>query len=394
VLKERLQRLPGVGAVFIGGERRYAMRVWLDAQRMAGRGVTTQDVERAVAAENAEIPGGRVEGQEREFAVRTRGQLVTPEEFAAIVISQQGNDVVRLGDVAQVEVGPEDERTAARWNGQQAVGLGVVKQKNASTLEVAAQVRGAIPEFQKLVPAGMKLDVAYDSSTFIQDSITEVTNTIVIAMCLVVLVILVFLKSFRATFIPAVAIPVSIIGALAVAYFFGFTINILTLLALVLAIGLVVDDAIVMLENVYRHMEMGKSRLRAALDGAKEIGFAILATTISLVAVFVPVAFLQGSVGRLFNEFGLTVAVAVLISGFVALSLTPMLCSRFLRSPSPLAGEGLGVRGVQDTGPAGRGAAAPGIGASLARRRRLASMVNPIVPPMPTTSTAMPTSGR
>ncbi|MGH7682553.1 MAG: efflux RND transporter permease subunit, partial [Candidatus Eiseniibacteriota bacterium] len=268
VLKERLQRLPGVGSVFIGGERRYAMRVWLDAQRMAGRGVTTQDVERAVSTENAEIPGGRVEGKEREFAVRTRGELATPEEFAAIVIAQKGDDVVRLGDVADVEVGPEDERTMARWNGQQAVGLGVVKQKNASTLQVAEQVRRAIPELQTLLPAGMKLDVAYDSSSFIQDSITEVSHTIVIAMCLVVLVILIFLKSLRATFIPAVAIPVSIIGALAVAYLMGFTINILTLLALVLAIGLVVDDAIVMLENVYRHMEMGKPRLRAALDGA------------------------------------------------------------------------------------------------------------------------------
>ena len=331
VLKERLQRLPGVGSVFIGGERRYAMRVWLDSQLMASHRVTTQDVERAVSSENAEIPGGRVEGKNREFAVRTRGELTKPEEFASIVIAQHGTDLVRLGDVAQVQVGPEDERTAARWNGQQAVGLGVVKQKNASTLEVAGQVRKSLPELQKLVPAGMKLDVAYDSSTFIQDSITEVSHTIVVAMCLVVLVILVFLKSFRATFIPAVAIPVSIVGALAVAYFLGFTINILTLLALVLAIGLVVDDAIVMLENVYRHMELGKPRLRGALDGANEIGFAIMATTISLVAVFIPVAFLQGTVGRLFNEFGLTVAVAVLISGFVALSLTPMLCSRILQ---------------------------------------------------------------
>jgi multidrug efflux pump len=238
--------------VLLGGERRYAMRVWLDSQRMASRGVTTQDVERSVNAENAEIPGGRVEGVEREFAVRTQGELVTPEEFSAIVIAHHATDVVRLGDVAEVQVGPEDERTMARWNGQQAVGLGIVKQKNASTLEVASQVRNSLPELQKLLPAGMKLDVAYDSSTFIQDSITEVSHTIIIAMCLVVLVILVFLKSFRATFIPAVAIPVSIIGALAVAYFLGFTINILTLLALVLAIGLVVDDAIVMLENVYR----------------------------------------------------------------------------------------------------------------------------------------------
>ncbi len=330
-LKERLQRLPGVGSVFIGGERRYAMRVWLDPQRMASRGLTAQDVERGIRAENAEIPGGRVEGVGREFAVRTRGELATPEGFASIVLTQRGGDVVRLGDVAEVQVGPEDERSAVRWNGQQAVGLGIVKQSKASTLDVASAVRNAIPELRKALPPGMKLDVAYDSSTFIQDSINEVGHTIILAMCLVVLVILAFLKSFRATLIPAVAIPVSAIGALAVAYFMGFTINILTLLALVLAIGLVVDDAIVMLENVFRHMELGKPRLQAAFDGAKEIGFAILATTITLVAVFVPVAFLQGTVGRLFNEFGLTVAVAVLISGFVALSLTPMLCSRMLK---------------------------------------------------------------
>ncbi|HEY7727338.1 MAG TPA: efflux RND transporter permease subunit [Candidatus Eisenbacteria bacterium] len=330
-LKERLQRLPGVGSVFIGGAREYAMRVWLDPQRMANRGVTVQDVERAIQAENAEIPGGRVEGVGREFAVRTRGELSTPEGFAAIVVTQRGNDVVRLGDVAQVQVGPEDERSAARWNGKPAVGLGIVKQSKASTIQVAKEVRDAMPELRRLLPPGMVLDVAYDSSTFIEDSIHEVSQTILIAVCLVFLVILAFLKSFRATLIPAVAIPVSIIGALAVAYFLGFTINILTLLALVLAIGLVVDDAIVVLENVYRHMEMGKPRLKAALDGSKEIGFAILATTITLVAVFVPVAFLQGTTGRLFNEFGMTVAVAVAISGFVALSLTPMLCSRMLR---------------------------------------------------------------
>ena len=331
VLKDRLQHVPGVGSIFIGGGRRYAMRVWLDPLRMASRGITTQDVERAIRAENAEIPGGRVEGQGREFAVRTRGELTQPEEFESLIVAQSGNDVVRLGDVAKVEVGPEDERTAVRWNGKQAVGLGIIKQSKASTLDVAAGVQKILPELKQIIPPGTVLDVAYDSSTFIQDSINEVSHTILIAMCLVVLVIIVFLKSFRATFIPAVAIPISIIGALAVAYFLGFTINILTLLALVLAIGLVVDDAIVVLENVYRHLEMGKTRRRAALDGSHEIGFAIMATTISLVAVFVPVAFLQGTVGRLFNEFGITLAVAVLLSGFVALSLTPMLTSRMLK---------------------------------------------------------------
>jgi multidrug efflux pump len=337
VLKDRLQKLPGVGNVFIGAERRYAMRVWLDAQRMAAYGLTTQDVEAAMRLENAEIPGGRVEGHNREFSVRTRGELATPEEFAALIVSRKGTDVVRLGDVAQVEIGPEDERTVARYNGKPAIGLGVVKQSKASTLEVAQAVRESLHELEALLPKGMVLQTAYDSSEFISESITEVSQTIFLAIGLVILVILVFLKTLRATLIPAVAIPISIVGTFAVCYFMGFTINILTLLALVLAIGLVVDDAIVMLENIFRHMEMGKSRRQAAYDGAKEIGFAIIATTISLVAVFVPVAFLTGNVGRLFNEFGLTVASAVLISGFVALTLTPMLSSLILK---PLHGQG------------------------------------------------------
>jgi multidrug efflux pump len=331
VLKERLQRLPGVGNIFLGGERRYAMRVWLDPGRLAAHGLTTQDVERAVRSENAEIPAGRVEGTEREFAVRTRGELASADEFGAIIVKQDGTERVRLDDVAQVTVGAEDERTAVRWNGLPAVGLGIVKQSKASTIDVADEVRAALPQLTSALPQGMKLDVAYDSSTFIKDSIHEVSQTIFIAIFLVILVILVFLKTARATLIPGIAIPISIIGTFAVAYFMGFTINILTLLALVLAIGLVVDDAIVVLENIYRHMELGKGRLRAAFDGSKEIGFAVLATTITLVAVFVPVSFLTGTIGRLFSEFGLSVAVAVLISGFVALTLTPMLCSRILK---------------------------------------------------------------
>ncbi len=339
ILKERIQRFPGVGQVIIGGERRYAMRVWLDPLRLASHGLTTQDVEAAVRRENAEIPGGRVEGLEREFAVRTRGELSKAEEFGAIIVSQKGNDVVHLRDIADVAVGPADERTAVRYNGQQAVGVGIIKQSKASTVDVAAEVRAAVPELKTLLPEGMKLDLAYDASTFVNESISEVQQTLLIALCLVVLVVLAFLKSFRATTIPTLAIPVSIIGALAVAYFAGYTINILTLLALVLAIGLVVDDAIVVLENIYRHMELGKPRLQAAFDGSNEIGFAVIATTVALVAVFVPLAFLTGSVGRLFNEFGITVAVAVLISGFVALSLTPMLSSKILR---PLHGTGTG----------------------------------------------------
>ncbi len=339
VMKERLQRINGVGSVIIAGERKYAMRVWLDPLRMAAHGLTTQDVEAAIRQENTEIPGGRVEGQGREFAVRTRGELAKPEEFGAIIVSQKNNDVVRLRDVAEVMVGPADERTAVRYNGAPTVGLGIVKQSKASTVDVAAAVRAAIPDLVKLLPDGMRLDVAYDSSTFINESIDEVQQTLIIALCLVVLVVLAFLKSFRATSIPTLAIPVSIVGALAVAYFAGFTLNILTLLALVLAIGLVVDDAIVVLENIYRHMEMGKSRWQAAIDGSKEIGFAVIATTVALVAVFVPLAFLTGSVGRLFNEFGISVAAAVLISGFVALTLTPMLASKILK---PLHGTSTG----------------------------------------------------
>ncbi len=331
ILKERLQRLPGVGNIFIGGERRYAMRVWLEPMTMASYGLTVQDVERAIREENAEIPGGRVEGNEREFAVRTRGELNTPEGFADIIVAHRGDQIVRLSQIAEVEIGPEDERTVTRFNDSPSVGLGIVKQKQASTLEVAEAVRGALPELQSLMPEGMRIDTAFDSSGFIQASVNEVQKTILIALCLVVLVVYVFLKSLRATVIPILAIPVSVIGAFTVAFALGFTINILTLLALVLAIGLVVDDAIVVLENIVRHVEMGKSRRQAAFDGTKEIGFAVLATTIALVAVFIPVAFLTGTVGRLFREFGITLAVAVIISSFVALTLTPVLCSRILQ---------------------------------------------------------------
>ena len=331
ILSEKLQRLDGVGAVFVGAARKYAMRLWLDPQRLASHGLTVADVEQALRAGNAEIPSGRVEGRGREFSVRTRGDLSTPEEFAAIVVAQQGDRPVRIGDVADVQVGAEDDRTIARYNTVPSIGLGIVKQQKASTVDVAHVVQAALPGLRELLPPGMKLEVAYNSSTFIEDSIHEVLVSLGVAMLLVVLVIFLFLGTLRATLIPAVAIPVSLIGTFTVVYFLGFTINILTLLALVLAIGLVVDDAIIMLENVHRHMEMGKSRLRATLDGAQEIGFAIMATTIALVAVFVPVAFLTGRVGRLFNEFGIAVAVSVLISGFVALTLTPMLCSRLLK---------------------------------------------------------------
>jgi len=332
VFSERLQRLNGVGAVFIGGNRKYAMRVWLDPQRLAAYRLTVADIENALRGQNVEIPSGRIEGRGREFSVHTRGDLTQPEEFAAIVVATQGDRLVHLSDVADVSVGAEDDRSIARYNRQPAVGLGIVKQQKASTVDVAHAVQKALPGLRALLPPGVHLEIAYDSSSFIEDSIHEVVVSLVIAVLLVFIVIFVFLGSLRATLIPAVAIPVSIVGTFTALYVLGFSINILTLLAFVLAIGLVVDDAIVMLENIYRHLQMGKSRMQAAFDGANEIGFAILATTISLVAVFVPVGFLTGKVGRLFNEFGISVAVSVLISGFVALTLTPMLCSRVLRA--------------------------------------------------------------
>src|SRR5207249_4430099 len=239
VFSERLQRLNGVGAVVIGGNRKYAMRVWLDPQRLAAYGLTVADVERALQGQNAEIPSGRIEGTGREFAVHTRGDLSQPEEFGNIVVANQPDRAVHMSDVATVEIGAEDDRNIARYNGAPAVGLGIVKQQKASTVDVAHEVRKALPGLRQLLPPGMRLEVAYDSSTFIEDSIHEVVVSLLVAVLLVFIVIFVFLGSLRATLIPAVAIPVSIVGTFTALYVLGFSINILTLLALVLAIGLV-----------------------------------------------------------------------------------------------------------------------------------------------------------
>ena len=340
LLAERLQRVEGVASAWVGGERKYAMRVWLDPVRLAARGVTVSDVEAALRSENAEIPSGRIEGRGREFAVRTRGDLEKAADFASIVITTQGGAPVRLSDVAEVKVGAEDERTALRYNGVPSVGVGIVKQQKASTVDVARNVRAALPALREGLPKGMNVVMAYDSSTFIEDAIHEVLVSLFVAIGLVFLVTFLFLRSMRATLIPAVAIPVSVIGTFTATYFLGYSLNILTLLALVLAIGLVVDDAIIMLENIHRHIEMGKPRMRAAIEGASEVGFAIVATTLTLVAVFIPVAFLTGRIGQLFSEFGIAVAVSVMISGFVALTLSPMLCSRVLKAHAHAAGGG------------------------------------------------------
>ncbi|MBI3621315.1 MAG: efflux RND transporter permease subunit [Nitrospirae bacterium] len=331
IVKDRLQTLPGVSNVIIGGERRYAMRLWLDRERLAAYHLTTQDVEDALRRQNVEVPSGRIESRQREFTVLTQTDLRTPQEFDRIIIRNANDYPVRLSDVGHTELGAEDDRNAVRVNGNPAVGVGVVKQSSANTLAVARAVKAEIPKLTAALPQGMKLQVGFDSSIFIEESITSVFETLGEALALVVLVIFFFLRSARATLIPFVTIPVSLIGAFIFVYTLGFTVNVLTLLALVLAIGLVVDDAIVVLENIYRRIERGVPPLQAAFEGSKEIAFAVLAMTVTVAAVFVPVAFMTGRTGQLFREFALTVSAAVIVSGFVALTLTPMMCSKLLR---------------------------------------------------------------
>ena len=330
-VKDPLQVVPGVANVRIFGERRYSMRIWLDRLRMAAHDVTVQEVEAALRAQNLEVPAGRIESVEREFSILSESDLRTPQQFADVILRNRNGYSVRLGDVARVEIGPEDERRITRFKGRNAVALGVVKQSTANPLDVSAGIRAELPKFRALLPEGMDVAVAYDSSVFIEESINKVLKTLLEATALVVLVIFLFLRNLRATLIPLVTIPVSLIGAFALMDLFGFSINTLTLLALVLAIGLVVDDAIVMLENIFRHVENGVTPMQAALTGSKEIAFAVIATTLTLVAVFAPVAFTPGRTGKLFTEFALTLAAAVVVSGFIALSLSPMMCSRMLR---------------------------------------------------------------
>ncbi len=334
IVKQRLQTIPGVGQAQVFGERRYSMRVWLSAKELAARNLTVQDVEQAIRTRNVEIPAGRIESEQREFTVRSLGELKTPQEFGDLVVANQGGQLVRLRDLARVELGPRDERSTLRFKGTSAVAVGVVRQSKSNMVEVADAIRGQLPDIEAALPPGVNLTTAFDQSVYVKRSITETEATLLLAIVLVIIIIFVFLRNFRATIIPGLAIPVSVVGAFGLMYFLGFSINTFTLLALILAIGLVVDDAIIVLENAYRHQEeLGEDPETAAMRGTSEIGFAVIATTIALVAVFTPLAFLQGTTGRLFNEFGIALAGSVIISGFVALTLTPMLCSLILRVP-------------------------------------------------------------
>ncbi|HYS15039.1 MAG TPA: efflux RND transporter permease subunit, partial [Burkholderiaceae bacterium] len=329
-VKPRLSVLPGAADVWIFGERRMSMRINVDRDRLAGYRLTVQDVEDALRRQNVELPSGRIESSKREFNIVAATDLQTTRQFEQAIIANVNGYPVRLGDVANVAVGAVNERVIARFKGDPSINMGVVKQATGNPLELSQAVRAEVEKINKTLPPGMKITVVYDSSVFIDRSIQSVFKTISEAVILVVLVIFFFLRNLRATLIPLVTIPVSLVGAFALMYAFGFTINTLTLLAMVLAIGLVVDDSIVVLENIYRNIEHGMPRVEAALKGTKEIGFAVIAMTLTLVAVFAPLAFSTGRTGRLFIEFALALAGAVLVSGFVALTLSPMMCSKLL----------------------------------------------------------------
>ncbi|MHA7853846.1 efflux RND transporter permease subunit [Marinobacter shengliensis] len=339
VLVDRLSVLDGVADVRIGGERRYAIRVWLDRERLAARNITVAEVERALRDNNVELPAGQVDSSTRNFTVRAEGRLSSVEEFSNLVVRRDGNDLLRLGEVANIQMGVESDISRLRANGKTAIGLGIIRQSKANTVAVSDAVRAELERIRDTLPPEVSLAESYDESIFIRASIKEVLITLGIAVSLVILVIFLFLRSWRATLIPAVTIPVAVIGAFIGLGFLGFSINVLTLLAIILAIGLVVDDAIVMLENIQRRIDEGEPPLLAAYRGAKQVAFAIIATTLTLIAVFVPISFMGGNVGRLFAEFGFTLAAAVIFSSLVALTLAPMLCSKWLQH-SPESEEG------------------------------------------------------
>jgi multidrug efflux pump len=329
---DRFSSIDGVARVFIGGEARPAMRVWMQPERLAGFGLTPGDIENALRTQNVELPAGRLESDAQNVTLRVDRPFATPQDFAALVVGRgQDGYLVRLGDVARVEQGPENPYTAFRLNGESAIGLGIVRQSGANTLAVAQAAKDMADQIRPTLPEGMTVVVGSDDSLFISRAIDKVWVTLAEAAVLVVAVIFLFLGSWRATLIPAVTVPLCLLGSFAVLWAFGFSINLLTLLAMVLSIGIVVDDAIVVLENVYHRIEEGEPPLAAAFEGTREVGFAIVSTTLVICAVFVPVMFIAGQTGALFRELAVAMIGAIAFSGFLALSLAPMLCSKLLR---------------------------------------------------------------
>ncbi len=331
VAKERLQAIRGVGMVQTGGLREREIRVWVDPQKLEARSLSPQDVVRAIQLKHVELPGGRIERFDKEYSVKVLGEYRSVEELQSLVLSSRGGAVTRLCDVAQVVDGKEDLRTVARFNGVPTIGLGIRKQSGTNTVAIARRVKAELEEMQKTVPEGIHLEVAFDSSEFIEASMEGVQVDILFGVMLTSLIMLLFLRNVRITLISVVAIPISLIGGFVVIYAMGFTINNMSMMAMSLAVGMVIDDAIVVLENIYRHVEEGSPPMQAASDGTSEVGLAVIAATSSIAAVFIPVAFMRGIVGRFFYQFGLTVAVTIAISAIVSLTLTPMLCSRLLK---------------------------------------------------------------
>ncbi len=331
IIKERLQTINGVSEVMIWGEKRYSMRLWMDPAKLAAYALTPLDVRAALNAENVELPSGRIEGNTTELSIRTIGRLQTPEDFNELIIKQVEGRTIRFKDIGYAELAPENERSRLKRDGIPMVVVVLVPQPGANNISIADEAVKRLEAIKKELPDDIQLKISFDSTQFIRASIREVIETIFIAFGLVVLIIFIFLRNWRSTLIPVIAIPISLIGAFFIMYLLNFSINVLTLLAIVLAIGLVVDDAIIVLENIYAKVEQGMSPVQAALKGSSEIFFAVISTTIVLAAVFLPVIFLQGLTGRLFREFGLVIAGSVIISAFVALTLTPMLSSRLLK---------------------------------------------------------------
>lgn len=331
-LRERLQTVPGIAGVEMPAEKRYSMRLWMDPEKLSAYGISPLDVRNVLARENVELPSGRIEGGSTELPVKTLSRLRSAEEFNNLVIKRSEDRIVRFSDIGYAEVGAQNERGALKMGDEPIAGIYFKQQPGANQIEIVDELRARIEQVRKELPADIKLDIAYDNTNYVRRSLAEVSETIFIAFLLVVLVVFAFLREWRTTLIPVLAIPVSIVGAFWIMSVSGFSINTLTLLGIVLAIGLVVDDAIVVLENIYSKVEQGETPERAGVNGTKEIFMAVVSTTITLVVVFLPLLFMGGTSGRLFREFGVTIAGAVLISAFVALTLTPMLSSRLLKS--------------------------------------------------------------
>jgi multidrug efflux pump len=332
MVKERVQTIPGVSSVRIFGERKYAMRMWLDPDRLAAYKLTPLDVQTAVQKENIELPSGRIEGNNTELTIRTFGRLNEVKEYNDLIIKQDNDNIVRFKDVGYANISAENERSSLKRAGTPGIGVAVTMQPGGNAIDISNEFKKRFEQLKKDVPPEYRLEIGFDFSDYIRSTIKEVEETIFIAFGLVIIIIFLFLRDWRSTIIPILAIPTSIISAFFILYIFGFSINVLTLVGLILAIGLVVDDAIVVLENIYSKIEAGMNPLEAAFRGSKEIYFAIISTTLTLAAVFFPIVFLQGLTGRLFREFGMVIAGSVLVSAFVALTLTPMLSSRLLKA--------------------------------------------------------------